>query len=111
MKTAFIEIWQKIRPSLGWFCIGFGILGLLLPVLQGTICLVIGVALVGPRNRKLRIAVVTIKRAVRYWAALPHPVIGRLGKWALQAEQTLTRNYRRIARRFISSDTSQETRS
>ncbi|HRC76656.1 MAG TPA: hypothetical protein PLO33_13355, partial [Kouleothrix sp.] len=43
-------VWPVVRQVLGWLFIILGVLGLVLPVLQGVLFLVIGVALVGRRN-------------------------------------------------------------
>jgi uncharacterized membrane protein YbaN (DUF454 family) len=37
-----------LRLTLGWFCVLLGILGLFLPVLQGLVFLVLGMALLAP---------------------------------------------------------------
>ena len=92
--------WPVIRQVLGWFFIFLGLLGLLLPVLQGVLFLVIGVALVGRRNWLIRRAALLIKRWLRRWAKVPTPVVGSLGRMALRAQHESSRQSRRLHRRF-----------
>src|SRR5689334_9535145 len=92
--------WPVLRQVLGWFFIFLGILGLVLPVLQGVLFLVIGVALVGRRNWLIRRSVLVIKRALRRWAALPTPVIGPLGRLALRGQHQISRQSRRLHRQL-----------
>jgi hypothetical protein len=92
--------WPVIRQVLGWFFIFLGVLGLLLPVLQGVLFLVIGVALIGRRHWLLRRAAVLIKRSLRRWARVPTPVVGPLGRMALRAQHECSRQSRRLHRRL-----------
>jgi hypothetical protein len=92
--------WPVIRQVLGWFFIFLGLLGLLLPVLQGVLFLVIGVALVGRRNWLIRRAALLIKRSLRRWAKVRTPVVGLLGRMALRAQHECSRQSRRLHRRF-----------
>ena len=46
--------WPVFRPAIGWVCLVLGVLGVILPVLQGVLFLVIGAALVGPRHPLIR---------------------------------------------------------
>jgi hypothetical protein len=92
--------WPVIRQVLGWFFIFLGILGLVLPVLQGVLFLVIGVALVGRRNWLIRRAAVLIKRGLRRWAGLPTPVVGPLGRMALRGQHQISRQSRRLHHRL-----------
>jgi hypothetical protein len=48
------SVWPIARQVLGWFFIFLGIIGLFLPLLQGVLFIVIGIALVGRRNWLLR---------------------------------------------------------
>jgi hypothetical protein len=89
-------IWPALRQTLGWICIFLGLLGLLLPVLQGVLFLVIGVALVGRRNWLIRWTTVHFKLFLRRWAALQTPAIGPLGRLALRGQQELSRQRRRL---------------
>ena len=89
-------LWPVLRQVLGWIFILLGLIGLVLPILQGAIFLVIGIALVGRRNRLIRWASVSFKLFLRRWAALPTPLIGPLGRMALRGQQELSRQRRRL---------------
>jgi hypothetical protein len=91
------SVWGVVRPVLGWACILVGIAGIFLPVLQGSIFLVIGVSLVGRRNKIIRWSIVHGKLVLRRWAALPTPVIGTLGQVAVRIQQESSRQMRRLA--------------
>jgi hypothetical protein len=88
--------WPILRQALGWFCILLGLIGLVLPVLQGVIFLVIGISLVGRRNIVLRWASVGFKRFLRSWAASPYPILAVPGRWALHGQHQLSRQRRRL---------------
>lgn len=105
IRLVWRRTWPIIRQILGWTCIVLGILGLFLPLLQGVLFLVIGIALVGRRNWLLRWASVKIKLFVRRWAAHPHPWLSRLGLFALRGQQQLSRQRRRFAWRAMSRRT------
>jgi hypothetical protein len=89
-------LWPVLRQVLGWVFILLGLVGLVLPILQGVVFLVIGIALVGRRNRLIRWASVSFKLFLRRWAALPTPLIGPLGRMALRGQQELSRQRRRL---------------
>src|SRR5262245_54934170 len=88
--------WPVARQVLGWLFILLGILGLVLPVLQGVLFLVIGVALVGRRNWLIRRSTVAIKRFLRRWARVEHRLIGPLGRMALRAQHQFSRQSREL---------------
>lgn len=90
------RVWPVLRQVLGWFFIVLGLLGIVLPVLQGVLFLMIGIALVGRRNVVIRWAAVRFKQFVRRWAALDTPLVGWLGRLALQAQQETSRRRRQI---------------
>ncbi|MFL5805600.1 MAG: hypothetical protein ACJ8CR_28165 [Roseiflexaceae bacterium] len=90
------HIWPVLRQVLGWLFILLGLIGLVLPILQGVIFLVIGIALVGRRQRLIRWVSVHFKLFLRRWAALQTPLIGPLGRMALRGQQELSRQRRRL---------------
>jgi hypothetical protein len=96
LAIAWRRVWPVFRQVLGWLCILLGLLGLVLPVLQGVIFLVIGIALVGRRHPLIRYVTVYFKLFLRRWAALQTPVIGPLGRLALRGQQNLSRQRRRL---------------
>lgn len=97
-RRAIFFLWRSARLILGWGFIALGVLGVILPVLPGTIWLIIGALLIGRRSRILRQASVAGKRLLRRWAAHPHPITGALGRWALQSQQDTSRQLRRLDR-------------
>lgn len=94
------RVWHIVRPVVrqvtGWLCILLGIAGLVLPVLPGVVFLVIGIVLVGRRNRLIRWTGVHSKLLLRRWAALPTPIIGPAGRLALRGQQEVSRQRRRL---------------
>jgi hypothetical protein len=93
-------IWPLLRQVLGWLFILLGLLGLVLPVLQGVLFLVIGVALVGRRNWLIRRSILIFKRFLRRWAAVRAPLIGAAGRVALRAQWKCSRESRHLHRRY-----------
>ena len=89
-------LWPVARQVLGWMCIFLGLLGLVLPVLQGIPLLVIGIALVGRRHLLIRWASVQLKLFLRRWAALQTPIVGPAGRLSLRAQQHISRQRRRL---------------
>ncbi len=93
-------IWPLLRQVLGWLFILLGLLGLVLPVLQGVLLLVIGVALVGRRNWLIRRSMLVFKRFLRRWAAVRAPLVGGAGRIALRAQWKYSRESRHLHRRY-----------
>ncbi len=89
-------VWRFMRPIIGWCCILLGVLGLLLPVLQGGIFLALGVLLVGRRNRLIRWVAVHIKLLLRQWASHTQPLVRIVGKVMLAGQQQMSRQRRRL---------------
>ena len=96
----FVIAWVVLRQVLGWFFILLGLLGLVLPVLQGVLFLVIGVALVGRRNWLIRRSLLVFKRFLRRWAAVQTPLVGGAGRIALRAQWKCSRESRHLHRRY-----------
>jgi len=88
--------WPVLRQVLGWLLILLGLVGLVLPILQGVLFLVIGIALVGRRHPVIRWVAVYFKLGLRRWAALQTPLIGPLGRMALRGQQEVSRQRRRL---------------
>jgi hypothetical protein len=96
LAIAWRVIWPVFRQVLGWLFILLGLIGLVLPILQGVIFLVIGIALVGRRHPLIRYVSVYFKLFLRRWAAIETPVIGPLGCMALRGQQQVSRQRRRL---------------
>lgn len=92
--------WGLLRQVLGWFFILLGLVGLVLPVLQGVLFLVIGIALVGRKNWLIRHSTLIFKRFLRRWAAARSPLVARAGHLALRAQWKVSRESRHLHRRF-----------
>jgi hypothetical protein len=86
-----------LRAALGWCCLFIGVLGIVLPIIPGLPFLVPGIALVGRRTWIVRWAAVHCKRLLRHCAPLHIPLIGPVGRWALNAQHQISRQRRRLA--------------
>ena len=100
LAAVWRRAWPIMRQVLGWMFILLGILGLVLPVLQGVLFLVIGVALVGRRNWLIRRSAIALKRFLRRWARVEHRQIGAFGRMALKAQRQCSRQSRQLHRRL-----------
>jgi hypothetical protein len=96
LRTIALWLWFVLKPTLGWLLIVVGLIGMPMPIMNGVIFLVLGIALVGPRNRLIRWSRVNIKLLLTRWAALDTPVVGPLGRLALRSAQSLSRQNRRM---------------
>jgi hypothetical protein len=101
LATAWRLAWPVLRQILGWIFIILGLLGLVLPVLQGVLFLVIGIALVGRRNWVIRWSSIRLKLFQRRWAVLQTPLVGPLGRLMLRGQQELSRQRRRMHWRHV----------
>src|SRR5262245_7666362 len=110
LAGAWRRLWPIARQVLGWMLILLGLLGLVLPVLQGVLFLVIGIALVGRRNGVIRRTTFVFKRFLRRWAAVRTPLIGPAGRLALRAQWKSSRESRRLHRRYTEWRQRQESR-
>ncbi len=99
-RRGMLIAWGLLRQVLGWFFILLGLLGLVLPVLQGVLFLVIGIALVGRRNWLIRRSTLVFKRFLRRWAAVRSPLVGGVGRIALRAQWKCSRESRHLHRRY-----------
>jgi hypothetical protein len=95
-RTLILGLWFILRPILGWTFILLGLIGMPLPIVNGLIFLVLGLALVGPRNKIIRWSRVHIKLFINRWAALSTPGVGALGRLAQRSAQQVSRQHRRI---------------
>lgn len=94
--AAWRAAWPVVRQVIGWAAIILGLIGLVLPILQGVLLLVIGIALVGRRNWLIRYCSVHFKLFLRRWAKVQIPVIGPCGRLALRAQQQVSRQRRHL---------------
>jgi hypothetical protein len=96
LRAVLIWLWMVAKPILGWLFIVVGLIGMPMPIVNGLIFLVIGIALVGPRNWLIRWSRVHIKLLLYRWAALTTPVVGDAGRLALEAARKISRQSRRL---------------
>jgi hypothetical protein len=92
--------WPTVRPILGWFLIFLGLLGIILPVLQGIAFLVIGIALVGPRHPLIRGTELYFKRLIWRWSAR-RGLRGLIGRRARSILRGFERQYRKARARVM----------
>ena len=101
IRNLLIGFWFFFRPVLGWFLIVVGLIGMPMPIVNGLIFLVMGLALVGPRNRVVRWRRVHIKLLLERWARMQIFGIGPLGRLAQRSAQQISRQHRRMRWWFI----------
>jgi hypothetical protein len=95
VRATWLRAWRLLRPGLGWLCLAVGMLGMILPVLPGIPILLLGVALVGRRNRLLRWAGIQEKRLLRHWSRHPAPLMRGTGRWLLRQRRQIANQLRR----------------
>ncbi|HEY1017078.1 MAG TPA: hypothetical protein VGE07_30470, partial [Herpetosiphonaceae bacterium] len=91
--------WPVFRPAIGWACLFLGVLGVILPVLQGVLFLVIGAALVGPRHPLIRRVRAGYKLLLRRLAGSPNRLVAWLGGAAQRAQRAMSIQTRHFQRR------------
>ncbi len=96
LRTLIFGLWAVLKPVLGWLLIVVGLIGMPMPIMNGVIFLVLGLALVGQRNRVIRWSRVQIKLLLQWWAALDTPLVGPLGRLARRSAQAISRQHRRM---------------
>ncbi|MFQ3660838.1 MAG: hypothetical protein SNJ69_00445 [Chloroflexaceae bacterium] len=96
LRAALLATWLVLKPVLGWFFIVIGLIGMPMPIVNGLIFLLIGLALVGPRNRVIRWSRVHLKLFLKAWARHSHPLIGWVGHVAQRSAQEISRQHRRL---------------
>lgn len=96
LRALALGAWFVLKPTLGWLLIVVGLIGMPMPIMNGLIFLVIGLALVGHRNTLIRWSRVRIKLFLRAWAAVETPVIGHLGRLADRSAREVSRQHRRM---------------
>lgn len=96
LRALLLGAWFLFKPVLGWLLIVVGLIGMPMPIMNGVIFLMLGIALVGPRNRLIRWSRVHIKLLLARWAALPTPLIGPLGRLANRSAQEISKQHRRL---------------
>ncbi len=93
------SVWPLLRPLLGWLFLALGVLGIILPILQGVLFLLIGVALVGRRNRVIRRIRVAYRLSIRQLAHSRRPALRWIGQHARHAMFRLLSKQHALRRR------------
>jgi hypothetical protein len=89
-------VFHYLRVVLACIFVVIGILGVILPVLPGTIWLIIATLIIGRESRLLRQGSVAGKRWLRRLAAHKNPVVGWVGSWSVAAQRDTSRSLRRV---------------
>ena len=97
LHIALAVLWPLLRQLLGWLMILLGILGIFLPILQGIIFLVLGVALVGPRHPVIRQVSVRSKKLLRRWSGRGG-LLGWMGRSGLKFVRQVREQTRKLQR-------------
>ncbi|MBA3471346.1 MAG: 2'-5' RNA ligase family protein [Herpetosiphonaceae bacterium] len=100
MMRAMWRIWPVVRPIVGWLCIVLGILGIILPILQGIIFLVIGATLIGRHHPLIRWFRVRYKQLLRTWRRSPNRLLAWIGRRGEQALAILERQMLHLRQHF-----------
>lgn len=85
------HILTPARRVAGWIFIVAGLLTVWMPIPIGLPLLVLGALLVGPRSPALRRAGGITERMLRRWANIRTPIVGDVGRQALELERTARR--------------------
>jgi hypothetical protein len=96
LRGILFAVWLVLRPTLGWLLIMLGLVGMPMPIVNGTIFLVLGLILVGPRNRVIRWSRVHIKLILGRWALMRHPLLGFSGRLTRNSARQVSRQNRRL---------------
>jgi hypothetical protein len=96
LRGVLFAVWLVLRPTLGWLLIVLGLIGMPMPIINGTIFLVLGLILVGPRNKLVRWSRVNIKLFLDRWAMRQHPLLRFPGRLARDSARQVSRQNRRL---------------
>lgn len=98
VRTAW-QAWPVVRPILGWISLIVGVLGVILPILQGVIFLVIGAALIGPRHWVVRGTRVRYKLLLQRMVRSRHRPVRWLGGYGQRSLRLLNTQIRKFVQR------------
>ncbi len=83
-----------LRSVLGWSLIVIGMIVAPMPIPFGIPMIIVGVAVLGPRSRRLRLMFYTARRRLRELARNNPPLLGSAAMWLLSIERNLMQSYR-----------------
>ena len=81
---AYRSVWRAVRPILGWCCITLGFVWMVLPIPFGFPLVLLGVALLGHRDPRLRWVWMHSRLLLRRMARCSNPLIRIVGRRGLQ---------------------------
>jgi hypothetical protein len=73
--------WRLARRAIGLLCLIIWVLGVILPIIPGWPALIIAIALLGRRDRVLRLIHLAGRRALRWMRRHPIPQVRPAGYW------------------------------
>jgi hypothetical protein len=74
-------LWWIVRRIAGYTCLGIGVLGAILPIIPGWPGFFLAVALLGRRDRSLRLTHLFGRHALRSLRRARQPLVKRIGLW------------------------------
>ncbi len=93
-RDLLVPVINFIRAVLGWFLIVVGIIITPLPIPLGIVIIIMGIAVLGPHSRPLRVLFYHGRRRVRYLARTGPPFIQRMAHAVLEFERKITATHR-----------------
>jgi hypothetical protein len=88
-KSSF-ALWRLTRRAAGYFCLVIWALGAILPIIPGWPALIVAIALLGRRDRSLRLMHLVARRTLRWLRRHPAPQVRPVGLW-LSAQYVVAR--------------------
>ncbi len=93
-RDLLVPIINLIRGLLGWFLIVIGVIITPLPIPLGIVIIIMGIAVLGPRSRRLRLLFYHARRSLRHLARTAPPFIRQIAHIMLEFERKVTATYR-----------------
>lgn len=94
LNRAGRTLWKATRLLAGWLLIVVGLVLFPLPIPVGLPLIIVGVLVVGRRDRLLRWLRVNLKLKLRFWATLSTPISGPFARWSLRMQRGLAQKWR-----------------
>lgn len=101
-----LRVWRRIIEVIGWTCIVLGIAGAILPILPAWPFILPGVLLLGPRNRRLRMAASRLRLTLRQGTRHPNQTVRAAARLLALQERTLRRSLGPLIRKWTSPEAS-----
>ncbi|HMQ34782.1 MAG TPA: hypothetical protein PKD53_28855 [Chloroflexaceae bacterium] len=83
--------WGPARRAVGYFCLFVWALGAILPIIPGWPALIVAIALLGRRDRTLRLLHLLGRRTLRWLRRHPAPQVRPMGLWLSERYVALRR--------------------